>query len=68
MLLVEKYWFHSFFCISIPKSFMFSYYAGYLLLGSATFLFMSNSLLNTGLVSAINMTLGHKHKEPPGGT
>ena len=28
---------------------------------------MSNSLLNTGLVSAINITLGHTHKEPPGG-
>ena len=33
-----------------------------------TFLFESNSLLNTGLVSAITITLGHKHKEPPGGS
>ena len=31
-----------------------------------TFLFVPNSLLNTGLVSAINITLGHKHKEPQG--
>ena len=31
-----------------------------------TLLFVSNSLLNTGLVSAINITLGHTHKEPPG--
>ena len=29
---------------------------------------MSNSLLNTGLVSAINITLGHTHKEPLGGS
>ena len=31
-----------------------------------TFLLLSNSLLNAGLVSAINKILGHKHKEPLG--
>ena len=29
---------------------------------------MSNSLLNAGLVSTINITLGHNQKEPPGAT
>ena len=33
-----------------------------------TFLFVSNSLLNTGPVSVVNITLGHKHNDPTGAT
>ena len=32
-----------------------------------TFLFVSNSLLNTGFASAMNITLDHKHKRPTAG-